>query len=90
MANVVTAEVGDTPRGGVEVASKSIADAVPMRMHSCDAWVEEVGYSRTIGGVHYRFSNEAGEELGHQAAATATGVMAPFEPAAKARDHWRR
>ena len=89
MADVIKAEVGDTPRGGVEIASKSITDAVPMRMHGFDAWVEEVSYSRTLGGVHYRFSNEAGEELGHRAAAAATGQMAPLDPGAKARNHWR-
>ncbi len=90
MDDVIKAEVGDTPRGGVEIASKSITDAVPMRIHRFDAWVKEVSYSRTLGGVHYRSSNEAGEELGHRAAAAATGLMAPLAPGAKARNHWRR
>ncbi len=51
MADVIKADVGDTPRGGVEIASKSITDVVPMRMHGFDAWVKEVSYSRTLGGV---------------------------------------
>jgi hypothetical protein len=28
--------------------------------------VKEVSFSRTLGGVHYRFSNEAGEEIGRR------------------------
>lgn len=90
MADVIKAEVGDTPRGGVEITSKSITDAVPMRTHGFDAWVKEVSYSRTLGGVHYRFSNEARQELGHRAAAAATGLIAALDPGAKARNHWRR
>jgi len=30
--------------------------------------VAQVSDSRMYGGVHYRFSNEAGEEIGRQAA----------------------
>ena len=35
-----------------------------------DAWVKDVSASRLYGGVHYRFSNEAGEEIGRKAART--------------------
>jgi len=65
----------------VEVASDSIDDAVVMRMPSFDKWVQEVSFSRTLGGVHYRFSNEAGEELGRRAAAAVLGLMKPLKPA---------
>ena len=35
---------------------------------SWDEWVRQVSYSRTLGGVHYRFSNEAAEEMGRKIA----------------------
>jgi hypothetical protein len=35
---------------------------------SWDEWVRQVSDSRMYGGVHYRFSNEAGEEVGRKAA----------------------
>jgi hypothetical protein len=79
MAEVLKAEVGNTPPGGVEVASNSIPDAVTMRMASFDDWVREVSFSRTLGGVHYRFSNEAGEELGRKAARAALTLMLPLK-----------
>jgi hypothetical protein len=30
--------------------------------------LRQVSYSRTLGGVHYRFSNEAAEEMGRKIA----------------------
>jgi hypothetical protein len=71
-AAILSAEAGDTPPGGVVVASDSIADAVTMRLPSFGEWVRQVSLSRTLGGVHYRFSNEAGEALGR---AVAGGVL---------------
>jgi hypothetical protein len=35
---------------------------------SWDELVQQVSDSRMLGGVHYRFSNEAGEEIGRRAA----------------------
>jgi hypothetical protein len=35
---------------------------------SFDEWVKQVSYSRILGGVHYRFSNDAGEEIGRKTA----------------------
>jgi hypothetical protein len=79
VAGVLKAEVGNRPPDGVEVASRSIEDAVTMRMDSFDEWVSEVSYSRTLGGVHYRFSNEAGEEIGRRAAAAVLQLMKPLK-----------
>ena len=57
---------------------------------SFDEWVRQVSYSRTLGGVHYRFSNEAGEEMGRKVAAMAlANIMRPLpkaKPAASAAD----
>lgn len=78
VADVFKAEVGNRPRGGVIIASRSILDAVDMRMASFDEWVREVSFSRTLGGVHYRFSNEAGEDVGHRTAAAVLGLMKPI------------
>ncbi len=33
-----------------------------------DEWAQQVSDSRIYGGVHYRFSNEAGEQIGRRAA----------------------
>jgi hypothetical protein len=33
-----------------------------------DEWAQEVSDSRIYGGVHFRFSNEAGEQIGRRAA----------------------
>ena len=68
MATVFKAEVGNAPPGGVEVSSESIPDALLQRLPTFDDWVREVSFSRTLGGVHYRFSNEAAEILGRQVA----------------------
>lgn len=41
-----------------------------MVIHAVDSWdelVRQVSDSRMLGGVHYRFSNEAGEEVGRRA-----------------------
>ena len=78
-AEILKAEVGNRPPGGVEVGSDSITDAVTMRLPTFDDWVSEVSYSRTLGGVHYRFSNEAGEEIGRRAAAEVLKLMKPIK-----------
>jgi hypothetical protein len=64
IATVLKAEVGNKPAGGVRVASSSIPNSAVQVLPTLDDWVREVSFSRTLGGVHYRFSNEAGEELG--------------------------
>lgn len=75
MATVLKAEVGNAPPGGVEVASRSIPDALLQRLPTFDDWVREVSFSRTLGGVHYRFSNEAAQELGRRAAEKVLALM---------------
>jgi hypothetical protein len=65
-ATVLKAEVGKSPPGGVRVASQSIPNSAVQVLPGFDDWVREVSFSRTLGGVHYRFSNEAGEEIGRK------------------------
>ncbi|HEX2094356.1 MAG TPA: vanadium-dependent haloperoxidase [Longimicrobiaceae bacterium] len=68
IAEVMKAEVGPRPAGGVRVSSQSIPNAVVQVLPTWDEWVRQVSDSRIYGGVHYRFSNEAGEEIGRRAA----------------------
>jgi hypothetical protein len=79
MATVLKAEVGNAPPGGVEVASESIPDALLQRLPTFDDWVREVSLSRTLGGVHYRFSNEAAETMGRQVAEKVLALMPPLK-----------
>ena len=84
-AEFMTAEVGPKPPAGVRIASRSIANSAVQAMPSWDEWVRQVSYSRTLGGVHYRFSNEAGEQIGRQVARLAlANIMRPL-PKAKGR-----
>lgn len=68
LAEVMKAETGPAPAAGVRVSSMSVANAVVQVLPSWDEWVRQVSDSRMYGGVHYRFSNEAGEEVGRRAA----------------------
>ncbi|MEA3062938.1 MAG: hypothetical protein QOJ94_2719, partial [Sphingomonadales bacterium] len=53
---------------------------------SWDAWAQEVSDSRIYGGVHFRFSNEAGEQIGRRAARIVLDkVMQPLPKAKKRR-----
>jgi hypothetical protein len=85
IAEVMTAEVGNRPAAGVRVISQAIPMSVVQAHSSWDEWAQEVSDSRIYGGVHYRFSNEAGEQIGRRAARIALGkVMQPL-PKRKAR-----
>ena len=85
VAEFMTAEVGARPAYGVRVSSRSIPSAAVQVLPSWDDWVREVNLSRTLGGVHYRFSNEAGEQIGRQVARRALhNVMQPL-PASQQR-----
>ncbi|HEX8124357.1 MAG TPA: vanadium-dependent haloperoxidase [Allosphingosinicella sp.] len=84
IAEVLKAEVGAAPPGGVRVSSRSIPNSIVQVLPSWDEWVKEVSLSRTYGGVHYRFSNEAGEEMGRKVARMALAkVMRPLPAKAK-------
>ena len=85
VAEFMTAEVGARPAYGVRVSSRSIPSAAVQVLPSWDEWVREVNLSRTLGGVHYRFSNEAGEQIGRRVARMALqNVMRPL-PASQQR-----
>jgi hypothetical protein len=78
-ASLLKAEVGNAPPGGVRVSSRSIPTSNVQVLPSFDEWVRQVSYSRTLGGVHYRFSNEAGEAVGTRVAELALAtIMRPL------------
>ena len=78
-AEYMKSEVGAAPKWGVRVSSRSIPTSAVQVLPSWDEWVRQVSYSRTLGGVHYRFSNEAGEEMGRKIARLALAkVMRPL------------
>jgi hypothetical protein len=68
IAEVMKAETGNSPPGGVRIMSQAMPMSVVQSFPSWDAWAQEVSDSRIYGGVHFRFSNEAGEEIGRRAA----------------------
>jgi hypothetical protein len=67
-AEVLKLAAGIPPAEGVRVASTGNPNAVVQTVASWDELVRQVSDSRMFGGVHYRFSNEAGEEIGRRAA----------------------
>ncbi len=68
IGEVMKAESGQPASAGVTVASLINPNAAIQHVASWDRWVAQVSDSRMYGGVHYRFSNEAGEEIGRKAA----------------------
>jgi hypothetical protein len=86
IAEVMTAEVGNRPPSGVRIMSQAIPTSVVQTLPSWDEWAQEVSDSRIYGGVHYRFSNEAGERIGRRAARIVLEkVMQPLAEAKKGR-----
>lgn len=79
IAEVMTAEVGARPATGVRVSSTGVPVSSVQALPSWDEWAQQVSDSRIYGGVHYRFSNVAGEEIGRRAARTVLDkVMRPL------------
>lgn len=79
IAEVMSAEVGARPATGVRVSSSGVPVSAVQALPSWDEWAQQVSDSRIYGGVHYRFSNEAGEEIGRRAARTVLEkVMRPL------------
>src|SRR5688500_5662765 len=85
-AAVLKAEIGDAPPGGVRVHARSLPNSIVQVVPSLDDWVREVSVSRTYGGVHYRFSYGAREEMGRKLAEMALAkVMRPLPDRTKRR-----
>jgi len=68
IAEVMSAEVGERPAQGVRVNSLIAPNAATQVLPSWGEWSDQVSDSRMYGGVHFRFSNQAGEDQGRRAA----------------------
>ena len=68
IAEVMQHESGWKPGQGVRVGSLLNPTSVIQVLPDWKEWARQVSDSRMYGGVHYRFSNEAGEEIGRKAA----------------------
>ena len=68
IAEVMEHESGWKPGQGVRVGSLLNPTSVVQMLPDWKEWARQVSDSRMYGGVHYRFSNEAGEEIGRKAA----------------------
>ena len=69
IAEVMEKASGWRPEQGVRVGSLLNPNAVVQVLPNWSEWARQVSDSRIYGGVHYRFSNEAGEAIGRRAAA---------------------
>lgn len=67
-AEVMKAETGNAPVGGVRVGSLVSPDLALQVLPSWEAWMKDVSNSRIYAGVHFRFSNDVGETMGQAAA----------------------
>lgn len=82
IAELMSATGGKAPAWGVRVSSVSLSGAAVQVLPDWDEWARQVSFSRTLGGVHYRFSNEAGDAMGRQLARlTLERVLQPLPPA---------
>lgn len=68
IAEVMQHESGWKAGQGVRVGSLLNPTSVVQVLPDWNEWARQVSDSRMYGGVHYRFSNEAGEEIGRKAA----------------------
>jgi hypothetical protein len=70
----------------VRVASQGVPLSAVQTLPSWNQWAREVSDSRIYGGVHFRFSNEAGEQIGRRAARMVLEkAMRPLPAKAKRR-----
>jgi hypothetical protein len=68
---VLAADLGPQQQQATLVTSSPSAKGAVRRFASLDAFVREVADARVHDGVHFRFSTDAGTELGRQAGALA-------------------
>ena len=68
IAEMMTKVGGKAPPWGVRVGSMSLPNSAIQVLPDWNEWAKQVSFSRTLGGVHYRFSHEAGNEMGRKLA----------------------
>jgi hypothetical protein len=85
IAEVMEHASGWKPGQGVRVGSLMNPTSVVQVLPDWKTWAQQVSDSRMYGGVHYRFSNEAGEEIGRRAARVVLETVARPLPGKKRR-----
>ncbi len=85
IAEVMEHASGWKPGQGVRVGSLMNPTSVVQVLPDWKTWAQQVSDSRMYGGVHYRFSNEAGEEIGRKAARAVLEKVARPLPGKKRR-----
>ena len=81
IAEVMKAESRLKPSAGVRVASLPNPNSAVQQVASWEGLGRQVSDSRMYGGVHYRFSNEAGEDIGRKAARIVIdSLLRPLSP----------
>jgi hypothetical protein len=65
VGTVLQAEIGTGPMPSLTTASPAVNGAT-RRWATTDDFIQEVALARIYGGVHYRFSTEAGSAMGKQ------------------------
>nr|WP_314443428.1 vanadium-dependent haloperoxidase [uncultured Sphingomonas sp.] len=85
VAEMMSTVGGKAPAWGVRVGSMSLPNSAIQVLPDWNEWARQVSDSRILGGVHYRFSNEAGDEMGRKVARlTLERALQPL-PAAQVR-----
>jgi hypothetical protein len=85
IAEVMEHASGWKPGQGVRVGSLLNPTSVVQVLPDWKTWAQQVSDSRMYGGVHYRFSNEAGEEIGRKAARAVLETVARPLPGKRRR-----
>ena len=85
IAEVMEHESGWKPGQGVRVGSLLNPTSVVQVLPNWREWARQVSDSRMLGGVHYRFSNDAGEEIGRKAARQVVATVLKPLPAQRGR-----
>jgi hypothetical protein len=85
VAELMSMTGGKAPPWGVRVGSLSLPNSAIQVLPDWNEWARQVSESRILGGVHYRFSNEAGAAMGQKLARlTLERVLQPL-PASEQR-----
>ena len=85
-AEVLKLEGGLPANTPVRVAAGGNPNMVVQTVRSWADLVRQVSDSRMLGGVHYRFSNDAGEEIGRRAARMVVeNALRPLRPRSRSR-----
>lgn len=76
-SGVYAGVLGPETNGPIEVASESVALSVTMTFADWDSFLAATSLARIQGGMHFRFSNEAGQALGRRVGELARARFAP-------------